>query len=179
MKDSIHNILVKMGEDPNREGLLDTPERVASSMLFLTRGYKQNLDDVINGALFEAESDDMVICKNIEFYSMCEHHMLPFLGKCHIGYIPQKKIIGVSKLARIVDMYGRRLQLQERLTKQIAEAVMYAVDAEGVGVVLEGQHLCMVMRGVEKQHSVMTTSRMLGSFRAEIATRNEFLQLIR
>ncbi|MCP3965238.1 MAG: GTP cyclohydrolase I FolE [Lentisphaerae bacterium] len=179
MKDSIHNILVKMGEDPNREGLLDTPERVAKSMLFLTRGYKQNLKEVINGALFEAESDDMVICKNIEFYSMCEHHMLPFLGKCHIGYIPTKKILGVSKLARIVDMYARRLQLQERLTRQIAESVMEAVSAEGVGVVMEGQHLCMVMRGIEKQNSVMTTSRMLGSFRSEIATRNEFLQLIR
>ncbi len=179
MKDSIYNILVKMGEDPKREGLIDTPERGAKSMLFLTRGYKQNLKEIVNGALFEAESDDMVICKNIEFYSMCEHHMLPFLGKCHIGYIPQKKILGVSKLARIVDMFARRLQLQERLTRQIAETVMEVTDAEGVGVVMEGQHLCMVMRGVEKQHSIMTTSRMLGSFRAEIATRNEFLQLIK
>jgi len=179
MKDSIREIIIKMGEDPNRQGLLDTPERVMKSMEFLTRGYKQNLDEIVNGALFDAESDDMVILKNVEFYSMCEHHMLPFLGKCHIGYIPQKKILGVSKLARIVDMFARRLQIQERLTRQIAEAIQESLDTEGVGVVMEAQHLCMVMRGVEKQHSVMTTSRMLGSFRTEAPTRNEFLKLIK
>jgi GTP cyclohydrolase I len=178
MKDSIREIIIKMGEDPNRQGLIDTPERVMKSMEFLTRGYQENLADIVNGALFDAESDDMVILKNVEFYSMCEHHMLPFLGKCHIGYIPRKKILGVSKLARIVDMFSRRLQIQERLTRQIAEAIHKTLDAEGVGVVMEAQHLCMVMRGVEKQHSVMTTSRMLGSFRAEGATRNEFLKLI-
>ncbi|MDD5598174.1 MAG: GTP cyclohydrolase I FolE [Victivallaceae bacterium] len=178
MKDSIREIIIKMGEDPNRQGLIDTPERVMKSMEFLTRGYKENLEDIVNGALFDAESDDMVILKNVEFYSMCEHHMLPFLGKCHIGYIPRKKILGVSKLARIVDMFSRRLQIQERLTRQIAETIHKTLDAEGVGVVMEAQHLCMVMRGVEKQHSVMTTSRMLGSFRPEGATRNEFLKLI-
>ena len=179
MKDSIRNIIIKMGEDPNRQGLIDTPQRVMKSMEFLTRGYKQNLDEIVNNALFDAESDDMVILKNIEFYSMCEHHMLPFLGKCHIGYIPQKKILGVSKLARIVDMFARRLQIQERLTRQVAEAIQETLDTEGVGVVMEAQHLCMVMRGVEKQHSSMTTSRMLGSFRDEAATRNEFLKLIK
>jgi len=168
-----------MGEDPEREGLKDTPKRVAESFLFLTDGYRQNLEQVVNGALFEAESDDMVIVRDIEFYSLCEHHMLPFFGKCHVGYIPQGKIFGVSKLARIVDMFARRLQLQERLTKQIAETVMETVGAEGVGVVIEAKHLCMVMRGVEKQNSVMATSSMLGSFRAEAATRNEFLKLIK
>lgn len=167
-----------MGEDPTRQGLIDTPKRVMKSMEFLTRGYRENLEDIVNGALFDAESDDMVILKNVEFYSMCEHHMLPFLGKCHIGYIPRKKILGVSKLARIVDMFSRRLQIQERLTRQIAEAIHKTLDAKGVGVVMEAQHLCMVMRGVEKQHSIMTTSRMLGSFRAEGNTRNEFLKLI-
>ena len=179
MKDSIREIIVKMGEDPNRQGLLDTPGRVMKSMEFLTRGYKQNLNEIVNGAMFDVESDDMVILKNIEFYSMCEHHMLPFLGKCHIGYIPKNKILGVSKLARIVDMFARRLQIQERLTRQIAEAIQESLDTEGVGVVMEAQHLCMVMRGVEKQHSVMTTSRMLGSFRTEAPTRNEFLKLIK
>ncbi|MFA7230318.1 MAG: GTP cyclohydrolase I FolE [Victivallaceae bacterium] len=179
MRDSIREVLVKMGEDPEREGLKDTPKRVAESFLFLTDGYRQNLEQVVNGALFEAESDDMVIVRDIEFYSLCEHHMLPFFGKCHVGYIPQGKIFGVSKLARIVDMFARRLQLQERLTKQIAETVMETVGAEGVGVVIEAKHLCMVMRGVEKQNSVMATSSMLGSFRAEAATRNEFLKLIK
>jgi GTP cyclohydrolase I len=168
-----------MGEDPTREGLIDTPKRVAKSYEFLTRGYRQSLEEVVNGALFEAESDDMVIVRNIEFFSLCEHHMLPFFGKCHVGYIPQKKIIGVSKVARIVDLFARRLQVQERLTKQISEALMEILDAEGVGVVMEARHLCMQMRGVEKQHSEMTTSSMLGSFRRELATRNEFTRLIR
>ena len=176
---NIRDIIVELGEDPEREGLIKTPERVERSLRFLTRGYHQNLDEVVNGALFEAESDDMVIVRNIEFFSMCEHHMLPFFGKCHVGYIPNKKIIGVSKIARIVDMFARRLQVQERLTKDISHALMDILDAEGVGVVMDAQHLCMQMRGVEKQNSVMTTSSMLGSFRRELATRNEFTRLIR
>ena len=179
MQQQIHDILVEIGEDPTREGLLDTPERVEKSFRFLTRGYGQTLEEVVNGALFEAESDDMVIVRDIEFFSLCEHHMLPFFGKCHVGYIPNGKIIGVSKVARIVDMFARRLQVQERLTKQISEALMSILGAEGVGVVVEAQHLCMQMRGVEKQHSVMTTSSMVGSFRRELATRNEFTRLIR
>lgn len=179
IEQDVRNILLAMGEDPTREGLVDTPKRVAKSYEFLTRGYRQSLEEVVNGALFEAESDDMVIVRNIEFFSLCEHHMLPFFGKCHVGYIPQKKIIGVSKVARIVDLFARRLQVQERLTKQISEALMEILDAEGVGVVMEARHLCMQMRGVEKQHSEMTTSSMLGSFRRELATRNEFTRLIR
>lgn len=179
MQQQIHDILLELGEDPSREGLLDTPERVENSLRFLTRGYGQTLEEVVNGALFKAESDDMVIVRDIEFFSLCEHHMLPFFGKCHIGYIPNGKIIGVSKVARIVDMFARRLQVQERLTKQVSEALMNILGAEGVGVVMEAQHLCMQMRGVEKQHSVMTTSSMVGSFRRELATRNEFTRLIR
>ena len=179
MQQNIREILIELGEDPEREGLVKTPERVDRSWRFLTRGYHQNLDEVVNGALFEAESDDMVIVRDIEFFSMCEHHMLPFFGKCHVGYIPKKKIIGVSKIARIVDMFARRLQVQERLTKEIAHAIYDILDAEGVGVVMDARHLCMQMRGVEKQNSVMTTSSMLGSFRRELATRNEFTRLIR
>jgi GTP cyclohydrolase I len=175
----VRQMLIELGEDPEREGLLKTPERVVKSYEYLTRGYRQNLDEVVNGALFEAESDDMVIVRDIEFFSLCEHHMLPFFGKCHVGYIPREKIIGVSKIARIVDVFARRLQVQERMTKQIAQALMDILDAEGVGVVVEGQHLCMQMRGVEKQHSVMTTSSMRGSFRRSLATRNEFTRLIR
>lgn len=175
----VRQMLIELGEDPDREGLLKTPERVARSYEFLTRGYRQDLEKVVNGALFEAESDDMVIVRDIEFFSLCEHHILPFFGKCHVGYIPKKKIIGVSKIARIVDVFARRLQVQERMTKQIAQALMDILDAEGVGVVVEGQHLCMQMRGVEKQHSVMTSSSMRGSFRRELATRNEFTRLIR
>ena len=176
---NIREILAAMGENPEREGLLKTPERVDRSLRFLLRGYGQNLGEIVNGALFEAESDDMVIVRDIEFFSMCEHHMLPFFGKCHVGYIPTKKIIGVSKIARIVDMFARRLQVQERLTKEIAHALYETLDAEGVGVVMDARHLCMQMRGVEKQNSVMTTSSMLGSFRRELATRNEFTRLIR
>ena len=176
---NIREIILDLGEDPEREGLLKTPERVERSLRFLTRGYHQNLDDVVNGALFEAESDDMVIVRDIEFFSMCEHHMLPFFGKCHVGYIPNKKIIGLSKVARIVDMFSRRLQVQERLTKEISHALMDILDAEGVGVVMDAQHLCMQMRGVEKQNSVTTTSSMQGSFRSSLATRNEFTRLIR
>ena len=179
MQQEIRKILVELGEDPAREGLLKTPERVERSFKFLTRGYGQTLESIVNGALFEAESDDMVIVRDIEFFSMCEHHMLPFFGKCHVGYIPKKQIIGVSKIARIVDMFARRFQVQERMTKQIAHAIASILDAEGVGVVVEAQHLCMRMRGVEKQNSIMTTSSMLGSFRRELATRNEFTRLIR
>ena len=179
MQQEIEKILVALGEDPKREGLLKTPERVERSLKYLTRGYGQTLEGIVHGALFEAESDDMVIVRDIEFFSMCEHHMLPFFGKCHVGYIPKGKIIGVSKIARIVDMFARRFQVQERMTKQIAHAVESILDAEGVGVVVEAQHLCMRMRGVEKQNSVMTTSSMLGSFRRELATRNEFMRLIR
>ena len=175
----VRQMLIELGEDPTREGLVKTPERVARSYEFLTRGYHQNLEKVVNGALFEAESDDMVIVRDIEFFSLCEHHMLPFFGKCHVGYIPKKKIIGVSKIARIVDVFARRLQVQERMTNQISQALMSILDAEGVGVVVEGQHLCMQMRGVEKQHSVMTSSSMRGVFRRELATRNEFTRLIR
>ena len=179
MQDIVRNMLIAIGEDPDREGLFKTPERVEKSMKFLTRGYTQNIEEVVNGALFEAESDDMIIVRDIEYFSMCEHHMLPFFGKCHVGYIPNKKILGLSKVARIVDMYARRLQIQERMTKEIATALMEILDAQGVGVVIEAQHLCMQMRGVEKQNSFTTTSSMQGSFRAELATRNEFTRLIR
>ena len=179
MQQKIYDILMELGEDPTREGLVDTPKRVEKSLRFLTRGYHQKLEEVVNGAIFQAESDDMVIVRDIEFFSMCEHHMLPFFGKCHVGYIPRGKILGVSKVARIVDMFARRLQIQERLTRQVSGAIMEILGAEGVGVVVEAQHLCMQMRGVEKQHSVMSTSSMVGSFRKEAATRNEFLKLIR
>lgn len=179
MQELVRNMLLALGEDPEREGLLKTPERVEKSMKFLTSGYTQNLEEVVNGALFEAESDDMIIVRDIEFFSMCEHHMLPFFGKCHVGYIPNKRILGLSKVARIVDMFARRLQIQERMTRQIASALMEILDAQGVGVVIEAQHLCMQMRGVEKQHSFTTTSSMQGSFRSELATRNEFTRLIR
>ncbi len=179
MENAIKTILTQIGEDPSREGLLNTPKRVEKSLKYLTRGYHQNVQDVINGAIFTAESDDMVIVKNIEFYSMCEHHMLPFFGQCHIGYIPKGKILGVSKLARLVDMFARRLQIQERLTNQVAQSILEAVGCEGVGVVMEAQHMCMLMRGVEKQNSIMTTSAMLGSFRKDASTRSEFLNLIK
>ncbi len=179
MKEAIKEILVNIGEDPNREGLIDTPARVEKSMKFLTRGYTQDIDKVINNAIFNANCDEMVIVKDIEFYSLCEHHMLPFFGKCHIGYIPKGKVFGVSKIARLVDVFARRLQLQERLTKEIAETILEKITPEGVGVVMEAQHMCMTMRGVQKQHSIMKTSAMLGSFRDEPETRQEFLQLIK
>jgi len=179
MEDLVRQFLQEIGEDPEREGLKKTPGRVDRCWRFLTRGYTQDLDTVVNGALFKAESDDMVIVRDIEFFSMCEHHLLPFFGRCHVGYIPNGRIIGVSKVARIVDMFARRLQVQERLTREISSALSEILDARGVGVVMEARHLCMQMRGVEKQNSVMTTSSMLGSFRRELATRNEFTRLIR
>lgn len=179
MEELVRNLLLELGENPDREGLLKTPGRVARSWKYLTRGYTMKLEDVVNGALFDASSDDMVIVRDIEFFSMCEHHLLPFFGKCHVGYIPNGKVIGVSKVARIVEMFARRLQIQERLTSEISQSLLKVLGCEGVGVVIEAQHLCMQMRGVEKQHSVMTTSSMLGSFRRELATRNEFTRLIR
>ncbi len=179
MKQAIKRILLEIGEDPEREGLRETPVRVQKTWRFLTQGYHQKLADVVHGALFSTDSDDMVIVRDIEFFSLCEHHLLPFFGKCHVGYIPNKKILGVSKVARIVDMFARRLQIQERLTRQISTAIMEITSAVGVGVVVEAQHLCMQMRGVEKQHSIMTTSAMTGSFRSSLATRNEFTRLIR
>jgi GTP cyclohydrolase I len=172
-------IIAGIGEDVNREGLQDTPRRAAEAFQYLTKGYQADLDRIVNNALFTAESDDMVIVRDIELYSLCEHHLLPFIGKCHVGYIPDRKIIGLSKIPRLVDAFARRLQVQERLTKQIANAILQYTGASGVGVVIEAQHLCTMMRGVEKQNSVMTTSCMLGSFRRESATRAEFIALIR
>jgi GTP cyclohydrolase I len=171
--------LVKIGEDPERDGLQGTPERVEEAWRFLTRGYTQDLESVVNEAIFSVKENHMVIVKDIEIFSLCEHHLLPFYGKCHIGYIPQGKVIGVSKLARIADMYARRIQIQERLTNQIADAIMDTISPGGVGVVIEAKHLCMMMRGVEKQNSNMITSAMLGHFRKSEATRNEFLQHLR
>ena len=167
-----------IGEDPTREGLLKTPMRAARAFEFMTQGYKKNIDDIVNGAIFPSENDEMVVVQNIEMYSICEHHLLPFFGKAHVGYIPKGKIIGLSKIARIVDMYARRLQVQENLTKEIAQTIMHVTGAMGVGVVIEAQHLCMMMRGVEKQNSIMKTSCLLGSFRKDDATRKEFLSLI-
>ena len=174
----VRQLLVELGEDPQREGLLKTPERVARSLAFLTDGYRADLGRVINQALFTQATSSMVIVKDIEVYSMCEHHMLPFFGRCHIGYIPDGKVFGVSKLARLVDMYARRLQLQERLTEQISQVVMNEVGASGVGVMIEARHLCMMMRGVEKQNSTMVTSSVLGVFRDQLASREEFLSLV-
>lgn len=179
MQEAVKQILLAIGEDPAREGLRDTPDRVAKSFEFLTRGYRQDIEEVINGAFFDADCDEMVIVRDIEFYSLCEHHMLPFYGKCHIGYVPTGKVFGVSKLARVVDVFARRLQLQERLTKQVAETISSSINPLGVAVVMEAQHLCMTMRGVQKQNSVMVTSSMLGCFRDEVAARNEFLSLIK
>ncbi|MDE2004851.1 MAG: GTP cyclohydrolase I FolE [Betaproteobacteria bacterium] len=171
-------LLEALGEDPQREGLVRTPARVASALAFLTSGNRTDIGVVINDAIFTQTTNSMVIVKNIEVYSLCEHHMLPFFGRCHIGYIPTGRVFGVSKLARLVDMYARRLQLQERLTEQISHAVQESIDARGVGVMIEAQHLCMMMRGVEKQNSQMITSSVLGTFRDSQATRDEFLALI-
>ena len=174
----IRQLLVELGEDPDREGLLRTPERVAKAYGFLTGGYRQSVRRAVNGAIFTAQANNMIIARNIEVYSLCEHHMLPFFGRCHIGYIARDRVLGVSKLARIVDLFARRLQIQERMTAQIAREIRETVDAEGVGVVMECRHLCMMMRGVEKQNSVMTTSSVLGSFHADAPTRSEFLNLV-
>ena len=178
VEELIRELLIEIGEDPNREGLIRTPERYAKAMEFLTKGYKEKPEKIINNAIFSSEANNMIICRDIEVYSLCEHHMLPFFGRCHVGYVAKDKVLGVSKIARIVEMYARRLQIQERLTKQIAEEIKRAVDAEGVGVVMECQHLCMMMRGVEKQNSLMTTSSVLGTFRKNLATREEFLNLL-
>ncbi|MDD0999364.1 GTP cyclohydrolase I FolE [Pseudomonas sp. TNT2022 ID1044] len=172
-------ILQGVGEDPQREGLLDTPERAAKAMHYLCHGYRQTLEEIVNGALFESDNDEMVIVRDIELYSLCEHHLLPFIGKAHVAYMPTGKVLGLSKVARIVDMFARRLQIQENLTRQIAEAIAQVTRAAGVAVVIEAKHMCMMMRGVEKQNSTMTTSVMLGTFRESYNTRQEFLQLIR
>lgn len=167
-----------LGEDTQRDGLLRTPARVAESLEFLTQGYRQDLRKVLNNALFEADSDEMVLVKDIDFYSMCEHHMLPFFGRCHVAYLPEGKVIGLSKLPRIVDVFARRLQLQERMTQQIAQTIQSLTGAKGVGVVVEAQHLCMMMRGVQKQNSYAITSSLVGLFRDDPRTRNEFLNLV-
>ena len=177
MQDAFAKIITDIGEDLNRDGLRDTPQRAAKAFQFLTRGYHQSLDDVINGALFDSDCNEMVLVKDIELYSMCEHHMLPFIGKCHVAYIPTGKVLGLSKVARIIDMYARRLQIQENLTKQIATTIRDVTHAAGVGVIIEARHMCMMMRGVEKQNSVMKTSAMLGAFQNNPATRSEFLAL--
>ena len=179
MEELYRKLLETVGEDTGREGLKATPARAAKAFSYLTQGYKYNIGDLINGAIFKSDSDEMIIVKDIELYSICEHHLLPFFGKCHVGYIPQGKIIGLSKLARIVDVFARRLQIQENLTRQIAQTIMKHTDAAGVAVVIEAQHLCMMMRGVEKQNSVMKTSCMLGVFRSSNSTRAEFLSLIK
>lgn len=172
-------IIEQLGENPEREGLRDTPKRAAKAMEFLTKGYHDDINDIVNNAVFESNSDQMVLVKDIELYSMCEHHLLPFVGKCHIAYLPDGKVLGLSKFARIVDMFARRLQIQENLTKQIADTVLEVTGAKGVAVVVESQHMCMMMRGVQKQNSSMYSSVMLGSFRDSPATRNEFLALIK
>jgi len=177
VSEKVKVILTEIGEDTEREGLIRTPERVAKAYKFLTKGYKQNVDDVINGAIFEEKYDEMVIVKDIDFYSMCEHHMLPFFGKIHVAYIPNGKIVGLSKIPRLVEMFARRLQVQERLTQQIADVLQEKLQPKGVAVVAEGYHMCMMMRGIEKQNSITTTSAVHGAFRAE-KTRLEFLSLI-
>ncbi len=179
MQDIIRGLLSALGEDPSREGLLDTPKRVENSLQFLTSGYRDDIDAMLNDALFTVDYSEMVIVRDIDFYSLCEHHMLPFFGKCHVAYIPNGKVVGLSKIARLVDIFARRLQVQERLTNQIANTLLEKINPLGVGVVTEATHLCMSMRGVEKQNSVAVTSAMLGTFRTDARTRSEFLNLIR
>lgn len=178
LEQHVHAILNQIGENPQREGLLKTPYRVAKAYRFLTQGYEMDIEAVLNAAVFEEDYNEMVIVKDIDFYSLCEHHMLPFFGKCHIAYIPNGKIVGLSKMPRIVEVFARRLQVQERMTQQIAEALQSALDPLGVAVVCEGKHMCMMMRGVQKQNSVATTSEMLGAFESNSKTREEFLRLI-
>ena len=179
MQDLIAQLLARLGEDPQREGLLKTPDRVARSFEYLTSGYRSKVEDIVNGALFTVDYNEMVIVRDIDFYSLCEHHLLPFFGKCHVAYVPNGKVIGLSKIPRLVDMFARRLQLQERMTSQIAETIRDEVEPLGVAVVCEGTHLCMAMRGVEKQASTTVTSAMLGAFHDDPRTRNEFLKLVR
>jgi GTP cyclohydrolase I len=179
LRSLVTEMLLALGENPGRNGLLKTPERVAKALAFMTQGYQRDIDHLLNGALFPIEYDEMVIVKDIDFFSMCEHHMLPFFGKVHVGYLPNKKVVGLSKIPRIVDVFARRLQVQERLTKQIAETLKTKLNAHGVGVVVEARHLCMMMRGVEKQNTVAVSSAMLGAFRTQQQTRLEFLKLIR
>ena len=179
MTNLVSQLLKALGESPRRNGLLKTPERVAKALLFMTKGYHEDIERLLNGALFPIEYDEMVIVKDIDFFSICEHHMLPFFGKCHVGYLPNKKVVGLSKIPRVVDAFARRLQVQERLTTQIAETLKRKLDAHGVAVVMEARHLCMMMRGVEKQNTLAVTSSMLGAFRTQDQTRNEFLKLIR
>ena len=178
MIDEIRHILTELGEDPARDGLVKTPQRVDASLRYLTSGYQKDANQLLNGAMFDVAYDEMVIVKNIEVFSLCEHHLLPFFGKCHVAYIPNGKVIGLSKIPRLVDMYARRLQVQERLTMQIADTINNKISPKGVGVVIEAQHLCMIMRGVEKQNSIAVTSSMLGDFKDNLDTRNEFLNLL-
>lgn len=179
MEIEYRRILEAVGENPNREGLLDTPKRASKAMMFLTQGYRQDLDEIINGALFATTNNEMVIVRDIELYSMCEHHILPFFGRAHVGYIPNGKVLGLSKIPRIVDLFARRLQIQEQLTKQIGDCIQQVTDAKGVAVVIEARHMCSMMRGVQKQNSSMTTSMMEGRFREDPRTRQEFLTLIK
>jgi len=178
IKDLVSRMLVELGEDPRRNGLLKTPDRVEKMLRFMTQGYQQDIDHLLNGALFPIDYDEMVIVKDIDLFSLCEHHLLPFFGKCHVGYLPNKKVVGLSKIPRVVDAFSRRLQVQERLTVQIAETLQRKLNAHGVGVVIEARHLCMMMRGVEKQNTIAVTSSMLGVFRTQLQTREEFLRLI-
>lgn len=178
MEQYFRSIIEQLGEDPEREGLRNTPRRAAKALAFLTQGYKQSIEQIVNGALFQTDDDEMIVVKDIELYSLCEHHLLPFIGKCHVAYLPQGKILGLSKIARLVDVHARRLQVQENLTKEIAQTLNQVTGAKGVGVVIEAQHLCMKMRGVEKQNSTLCTSVMLGLLREDPRTRSEFLSLI-
>jgi GTP cyclohydrolase I len=179
VEELIENILKELGEDPKRQGLRKTPARVVETLKFLTKGYSENVEEILNGALFDVQYDEMVIIRNIEVYSLCEHHLLPFFGKCHVGYLPSSKVIGLSKVTRLVELFARRLQVQERLTQQIAHTIQEQVNPQGVGVIIEAQHLCMMMRGVEKQNAKVTTSALLGKFRQDQRSRMEFLNLVR